>query len=241
MMAMVKLFLKSFFINTFQNEKNMQNFGFVYALKDVLKKTTSGAKEYYERLSSYFEYVSSNPFFATAIIGLCVNLEKKKKSDMIGKLKIEAMSPIAALADAIVWGTLKPCLTLILGALALMMVSASPLVFWLVFFVITNVFRWYNLFLSEKLGLGFVFTLSRFNLQAVMIILKRVSMIFFGGFSILFFEFQFNVTPMFFKGSEHVLLIGYFAVATLILNKMKNEFSFLLFLGIFTGYYYFTY
>ncbi|GEM_PF-4959528 len=237
-MTIFKVFIRSFFINVFQNEKNMQNFGFVFAMKDILKETTNGVKEYYSRLLSYFEYISSNPFFVTAIIGLCINLERKQKTEMIGKVKIDAMSPIAALADAMIWGTLKPALTVLFGTLALLMFSASPFFFWLFFILVTNFFRWYNLLLCEKMGLGFLFQYSKMNLQEIMLIVKRSSMIYFGGFLVLYFSYQFNMTPILTQGNEHFLIIAYFILSSILMNKINQEFSLLLFMSVFIGYYY---
>lgn len=237
-MSLFRVFLRSFFINTFQNEKNMQNFGFVYCMKDILRNTTSSVKDYYARLVSYFEYISSNPFFVTAIIGLCINLEKKQKSDMISKVKIDAMSPIAALADAMIWGTLKPCLTVLFGTLALLMFSASPILFWLIFILVTNFFRWYNLLLCERMGLGFLFQYSKINLQEIMLVIKRTAMIYFGGFLVIYFSYQFTITPVLVQGNEHFLAISYFVISSLLMNKLSQEISLLMFLTIFIGFYY---
>ena len=234
-----KVLWRSLFINTTLNDRNLQNLGLVYCIQPVLKELVKDTRMYLQRLTSYFEYFYSNPFFATVILGICINLEKKNKFDMIHKIKIEAMSPIAALADSLVWGTLKPFATLIFGSMAFLSMPVGPIGFWAVLFLTTNFFRIYNLVASHQLGLGIIFHLSKLNLQQIIEFLKRVAVVYFGGFLLLFLYRELHHIPHLMLDYQKTALAVYFALNTFVLSRFRNEISFVLFLGLLTTVYYF--
>ena len=236
---LLKVLWRSLFINTMLNDRNLQNLGLVYCIQPVLKDAVKDTRMYLQRLASYFEYFYSNPFFATVILGVCINLEKKNKFDMISKIKLEAMSPVAALADSLVWGTLKPFVTLIFGSLAFLYLPAGPLGFWITLFLVTNFFRVYNLITSYNMGLGVIFHLSRLNLQQIIEFLKRVAVIYFGGFLVLYFYHELRHIPHTLWAYQNVALVVYFALNMFGLARFRNEVSFILFLAVFAVLYLF--
>jgi mannose/fructose/N-acetylgalactosamine-specific phosphotransferase system component IID len=232
------VFLKTLFINTFINEKNLQNLGMVYAMSSVLKRTAKTAEDYYSRLMKYFEYFYSNSFFISTVIGLCVNLEQKEKTDIISKIKTESMAPIAALSDSLVWGTLKPLLTVIFGSLAVVGYPAGAVGFWVLFFSITNYFRIWNLVMSSSLGLAFVYRLIRLNLQEIITLMKQVLVTWFGGFAVILLAMGMSFPHGLAGNPTAIFVLAFFLANTFIFGRMKNIFSFIIFVGAFTIYYF---
>jgi mannose/fructose/N-acetylgalactosamine-specific phosphotransferase system component IID len=235
---LLKVLWRSLFINTTLNDRNLQNLGLVYCIQPVLKEVVKDTRMYLQRLTSYFEYFYSNPFFATVILGICINLERKNKFDMIHKIKLEAMSPIAALADSLVWGTLKPFATLIFGSMAFLYMPVGPIGFWVVLFLSTNFFRVYNLFASDRLGLGIIFHLSKLNLQQVIEFLKRAAVLYFGGFLLIYLARELHHIPHMILDYQKTVLAAYFALNALVLGRFRNEVSFGFFLALFTTIYF---
>lgn len=232
------LFFRSLFIDTFLNEKNLQNCGFVYGMSPALKKICSSQKDYFQRLVPYFEYFNSNPFFTSAIIGLCINLEEKNKTDMISKIRLEAMAPIAALADSLIWGTLKPLFTVLFGTLALMAIRPAHFLFLFSFILVTNFFRIYNLHYARKLGLGFIFKLNRLHLQELISVLKRLGAVFFGGAVMILLGHLDLISIQAGKLMDLIFIGIYLLFNIFIFNRLKPVLSFLIFLGLFSGYYF---
>jgi PTS system mannose-specific IID component len=237
---MLDVLVRSLFVNTLVNDRNLQNCGFVYCMEPALKRIYPDRKVFLERLRSYFEYFASNPFFFPVILGLCVHLERKGKSDMIQKLKIETMSPIAALSDAMIWGTLKPFLTVFCGVAALMGSPAGPFWFWFLFVVQTNFFRIYTFYAGLRMGLGVIYHLPKLRLQSLIGVMKKSSVIFFGGASFLLL---YRVFPVLQRGQNEygfagLILAAYFVVNALVLSKMRREVNFLVFIAVFVLFYY---
>ena len=232
------VFLRSLFVNTFLNEKNLQNLGMAYALSTVLKRTSRTAEEYFARIRKYFEYFYSNSFFITAIIGLCVDLEGKGKDGaMISKIKTEAMAPVAALSDSLIWGTLKPFLTLVFGGLAFIGFKEAAIVFWVFFFGLTTYFRVWNLLMSVKLGLSFVYRLLRLNLQGLISFMKLMLVMWFGGVAVLLLALNMDLSHGFKTDPTAVFLLVFFAVNSLLAGKLRTVLSFAIFLASFSAFY----
>jgi len=236
---MLKPLLRTLFINTLVNDRNLQNVGFIFCIEPALKRLYSSHKEYLERLKSYSEYFSSNPFFFPLILGLCINLERKGKSEMVQKLKVETMSPVSALSDALIWSTLKPAFTIFFCTLAFAGWIGAPFWFWLLFFLITNFFRIYTFFAGLNMGLAVVYNLSKLKLRAIISILKIASLIFFGGSSFLLFFSEFlKIDKISDAGVDNIILIFYFLANALFIGRLRREINFFIFISIFVILYY---
>jgi len=232
-----RLFVKLFFVDTLLNDRNMQNFGFAYIMASALKRL-GDIRTYYERLLSHFEYFNSNPFLISAIIGICTNLEEKGKTDIIYKIKLETMAPLSALADSLVFGTMKPFFTILFVSLAMLSVKSSFWLFWLSFFLITNFLKIYTLYFGYKMGLGFIFQLTKLNLQTLIAVLKRFIVFYLGGFALLYLHFYFHLEASLFHDSFYALLLIFLFLNAFVFSRLKNWMSFTLYILIFVIYYY---
>lgn len=237
---MVEPLLRTLFVNTLVNDRNLQNAGFAYCMEPALRRLYPDRESFLARLRSSFEYFSANPFFFPMILGLCINLERKGKAEMIPKLKVETMSPVSALADAFVWGTVKPFLTVFGGVMAFAGLWEAPLLFWLVFFVLSNFFRVYTFYAGLGMGLGVVYHLPRLRLQAVIDLMRKASLVFFGGASLVLLA---TLQPVFRTGRQEyglfwVVLPAYFLVNALAFSRLRREANFVFFVAFFAVFYY---
>lgn len=237
---MLEALWRTLFINTLLNDRNLQNAGFAYCMEPALRRIHRDRESYLARMRSSFEYFSSNPFFFPLILGLCIHLERKGKTEMIPRLKVETMSPVAALADAFVWGTVKPFLTVFAAVAALAGSWEAPVVFWLLFFLLTNFFRVYTFFAGLEMGLGVVFHLSKLRLQEVIELMRKASLVFFGGASLVFLAI---LQPVLRTGRQEygvfwVVLPAYFVLNAAVFGRLRREVNFAVFVAFFAALYY---
>ncbi len=116
---LLKIFLRSLFIESSFNFSHMQNIGFAYALIPLVKRLGGGRKRTARILERHVQLFNSHPYMTGAIIGSVVKLEEECPGGDCPEavtLKKSIMSPYAAIGDPFFWGALRP-LSLIVGVI----------------------------------------------------------------------------------------------------------------------------
>ncbi|MFH1715584.1 MAG: PTS system mannose/fructose/sorbose family transporter subunit IID [Elusimicrobiota bacterium] len=112
--------LRSFLLQAVWNFERMQNVGFVFILKPLLKKFTNDKEGYFNALKRHLEFFNVQPYMVSIIAGLVVAYEERMKIEgvdftkEIRTLKSTMAGPLSAIGDSFFWGTWRPFSALII-------------------------------------------------------------------------------------------------------------------------------
>lgn len=145
--ALVKILLRSFFIQTTLNFKRMQNLGFAMSMIPLIKELHLDARESREMLIRHLQLFNTHPYFSAPVIGSIVKLEEEKKtladdSMDIAAIKKSLMASYAAIGDIFFWGALRPFAVIFTALLIYMGFAVAPAAFLLIY---TPVHLWIRL------------------------------------------------------------------------------------------------
>lgn len=95
------------------NYERMQNLGFLYTIKPILKKLymNSPKEEKVKAMKRHLEFFNTNPIVSGPIIGVTAAMEEQGKNDLgqaISSIKVGLMGPLAGVGDSILWLTWRP-------------------------------------------------------------------------------------------------------------------------------------
>ena len=100
------------------NFERMQNVGFLYSIKPLLKRlyANKSKEEMSTAMKRHMEFFNTNPTMAAPIIGVTSALEEaggNESGDATTAVKVGLMGPLAGLGDSIIWLTWMPiCMSL---------------------------------------------------------------------------------------------------------------------------------
>jgi len=192
---LLKILLRSFFIQSSWNYKGMMNLGFAFSLIPLFRPLKFNREERADFLRRHLGFFNANPFLSTLILGSVARLEEEHASkgepgpDRIGKVKSSLCGPVGSLGDQLFWGALRP------AAAALGVICS--LVWWgwgalalLVSFNLPHLYiRCRGLFRGYNLGFGVVREISSQFYPRLAGTLGR-SILFMAGFIISYRFFE---------------------------------------------------
>jgi PTS system mannose-specific IID component len=112
---LLRLYLRSFFVQTGWTYDRMLALGFVWVLAPLGKNLCSSAEELQEFLKRHLVSFNANPYLANYALGVVAKLEESKAPpERIARFKDLLRGPLGALGDNLIWQNLRPAL-LILG------------------------------------------------------------------------------------------------------------------------------
>jgi len=134
---LMKIFLRSFFIQTTLNFRRMQNLGFALAIIPLIREWRLQEKDSESMLTRHLQMYNSHPYFSAPLIASVVRLEedclgKGDASDVVA-VKQGLMGPYAAIGDIFFWGALRPFAAIVAVYLALMGFIIAPLAFLVIY------------------------------------------------------------------------------------------------------------
>ncbi len=178
--TLLKVVLRSFWIQSCWNFRGMQNMGFAFAMGPVIKALYLANKERAQALKRHIEFFNTHPYCTAIILGVVAQMEEDGRQhhtlsgEDISRIKTGMMGPLAALGDTVFWASLKPALAL--GAVALVLTSRQQAL-WQdlmgvgVFFVLYSIphlsLRLGGVFWGYRRGLMIVQDLRKFNPQLI--------------------------------------------------------------------------
>ncbi len=121
---MFKVFLRSFFVQSVWNYRNMISVGFESCLFPVVKRLYPDLNARKKFLKRHLKFFNGHPYMISYALGVSIRLEEENSKGQqnacvqLDKLKELLISPLGALGDQLFWFTLKP-VSLTVGALGI--------------------------------------------------------------------------------------------------------------------------
>lgn len=135
--VLFRMFFRSFFVQSFLNDRRMQNVGFCYAVFPLVKYLRLDPCREADFRRRHLQFFSTHPCFAAAIIGSAareeLSLRDPKDGDAIEQRKNTFMAPYAALGDPLFSGALKPFCSVVSVYLVFQGLLTAPLAYLILF------------------------------------------------------------------------------------------------------------
>lgn len=169
--VLLRVFLRSFFLQASWNPKGMQNLGMAYALYPALKQLYPDPETQNQAVRRHLVFFNTHPYVAAAIVGGVLFYEQRiargeDTPERVGGFKQALMGPLAAVGDGFFWLSLKPAAGAVAAALVPLIGVWAPLVFFvlynLVHFTLRARLYWVGLTRGDRL----VEEIARANLPA---------------------------------------------------------------------------
>jgi PTS system mannose-specific IID component len=216
----VRVFIRSFLVQSCWNYEGMQNIGFAFGMAPVVEAVSRSTTERVGILTEHLAYFNSHPYLASAIIGAAASAQLQQGAGAareIREIKDTLSNPFAALGDSLFWSTFKPLFSVTAIITALWGGVLAPVVFLVL----------YNVFHLWVRGVGFMHGVrgrmdlmryvKRMEIPNVSLRLRRVTLVLLG---LLTAGFAFFLPMPMFEGQSVWLrivpIIPVFIVALLI-------------------------
>lgn len=184
------VFAKSFLIQAAWNADRMQNVGFLFSIRRVLKNVWKDHPEKFEaavgRASSFF---NTHPYFAPAVMGVAIHLEEKiargeAAPEDLDSARTRLSAPLNALGSLWFWDHLKLLAFLMALPLLILRDPRAILAGAVLFFAVFNFFhirtRWIGLRLGLEYGESMVPHLLQFFPSRMLSAFRRISAFLLG-------------------------------------------------------------
>ncbi len=183
---LLRLYLRSFFVQTGWNFERMMAFGFTWILLPLMEKLCPAKEEKEKFLRRHLSSFNANPYLATYAVGAVAKLEETRvSSEKISRFRDSLRGPLGALGDNLIWVNVRSAL-LILGIILASTVGAlGVVVFWLLYNIYQVYLRGRGLTKGYALGSNVASDLrSRYYPQMIKWI-SRMGAVFLGLFFLL--------------------------------------------------------
>ena len=177
----------SFYIQSSWNFERMQALGFVHCLSEAVKKLYNDPSMVKKSLLHHLEFFNTNPYLASTIVGVVLNLEEKQSENKnividSGAIKARLMGPFGAIGDSLFWATLRPMAAIIGILLAFNGIKTAPFYFLIIYNIPAISTRFVGLFKGYKFGVEVVEKIKKLNLNLYMSRMKGFSCFILGIF-----------------------------------------------------------
>jgi mannose/fructose/N-acetylgalactosamine-specific phosphotransferase system component IID len=162
-LLLIRIFFRSFFIQTVYNYQSLLSIGFCYSIAPILKKLYLDRENRKQFLYRHLNFFNAHPYFASFAIGAVANIEKMKSEDkirdpaVIERFKNALIGPMGAIGDQLFWVTIRPaCIFLAMAGIVMIPSLNYRLLFLLFVFTVYNIphiyIRFYGLWKGYKMG-----------------------------------------------------------------------------------------
>ena len=170
-MVLLRVFLRSLFLQAEWNPQGMQNLGLAYAVYPALKALYPEPAQQALAVRRHLAFFNTHPYVAAAIVGGVLFHEERiargeESPELVVKFKSALMGPLAALGDGFFWLSLKPAAGAVCAALVPWMGAWAAVLFLVLYNLVHLTFRARLYFLGLKLGDQLVGAVGRANLPA---------------------------------------------------------------------------
>jgi PTS system mannose-specific IID component len=158
--VLLRVFLRSLFLQASWNPKGMQNLGLAYALFPALEQLYPDKAALEAAVRRHLVFFNTHPYVAAAIVGGVLYHEQRialgeEPPDKVVAFKAALMGPLAALGDGFFWLSLKPAVGAVCAALVPVLHAWAALLFLalynLVHLSLRARFYWLGLSLGDRL------------------------------------------------------------------------------------------
>jgi PTS system mannose-specific IID component len=184
--VLLRVFLRSLFLQASWNPKGMQNLGLAYALFPALERLYPEGSAREEAVRRHLVFFNTHPYVAAAIVGGVLNHETRiargeETPDKVVAFKAALMGPLAALGDGFFWLSLKPAAGAVSAALVPLVGVWSAVVFLVLYNGVHVLLRVRLYWLGLTLGDRLVEAVARANLPSRGARLRAVAAACAGG------------------------------------------------------------
>lgn len=121
--TLLRVFLRSLFLQASWNPRGMQNLGLAYALFPALQRLYPSQEAQAAAVQRHLVFFNTHPYVAAAIVGGVIFHEERiargeEPPDRVVAFKAALMGPLAALGDGFFWLSLRPAVGAVCAALA---------------------------------------------------------------------------------------------------------------------------
>ncbi len=150
------------------NYELMQGLGYLYSILPILKHIYKG-EELKKAAKAHLEFFNTNPVLAPMIVSLDGVIESARKGDLdfVRKLKIGLMGPLAGFGDSVIWLATGGVLLILAITLVRMGIVWGPLVFILLFDIVTFTIRFKSFDFGYKRGTSLVRVLTEEKMRGI--------------------------------------------------------------------------
>ena len=158
--VLLRVFLRSLFLQASWNPKGMQNLGLAYCLYPALEQLYPKKDDLEAAVRRHLVFFNTHPYVAAAIVGGVLNHEQRiargeETPDKVVAFKAALMGPLAALGDGFFWLSLKPAVGAVCAALVPVLHAWAALLFLVLYngvhLTLRARFYWMGLSLGDRL------------------------------------------------------------------------------------------
>lgn len=155
--VLVRVFLRSFFLQASWNPLGMQNLGLAYALFPALEHLYPDPEERAKAVRRHLTFFNTHPYVAAGIVGGVLHHEQKIARGEASPQEVVAfkgalMGPFAALGDGFFWLSLKPAAGAFCAALVPLLGAWAVVLFLFLYNAVHFTFRIHLFILGLREG-----------------------------------------------------------------------------------------
>ncbi len=183
-LTFLRMYLRSFLLQSSWNFENLQNLGFFYLVLPGLR-TIYGDEIPAEVRQRHGAYFNTHPYFAPLVAGTTLRLESLALAGEQPAVNAETykqmvMAPLAAMGDALFWGGIRPLAAMIGLLIASQGSLWAPVVFLVLFNLPHLLFRGIGLMLGYVQELRAIETVQKCRLPDLAVRFKESTTILIG-------------------------------------------------------------
>jgi len=184
--VLLRVFLRSLFLQASWNPQGMQNLGLAYAIYPALERLYPEKQALEEAVRRHLVFFNTHPYVAAAIVGGVLYHEQRiargvEPPDKVVAFKAALMGPLAALGDGFFWLSLKPATGAVCAALVPLLAAWAAVLFLFLYNLVHLTLRARLYLLGLALGDRLVEAVARANLPTRGAKLRAVAAACAGG------------------------------------------------------------
>jgi len=184
--VLLRVFLRSLFLQASWNPQGMQNLGLAYALYPALERLYPEQQALEAAVRRHLVFFNTHPYVAAAIVGGVLYHEQRiargeEPPDKVVAFKAALMGPLAALGDGFFWLSLKPATGAVCAALVPVLAAWAAVLFLFLYNLVHLTLRARLYLLGLTLGDRLVEAVARANLPSRGAKLRAVAAACAGG------------------------------------------------------------
>lgn len=184
--VLLRVFLRSLFLQASWNPQGMQNLGLAYAIYPALERLYPDKQALEEAVRRHLVFFNTHPYVAAAIVGGVLYHEQRiargeEPPDRVVAFKAALMGPLAALGDGFFWLSLKPATGAVCAALVPVLEAWAAVLFLFLYNLVHLTLRARLYLLGLSLGDRLVEAVARANLPTRGAKLRAVAAACAGG------------------------------------------------------------
>ncbi|AKJ07602.1 PTS system, mannose-specific IID component [Archangium gephyra] len=184
--VLLRVFLRSLFLQASWNPQGMQNLGLAYAIYPALERLYPDKQALEEAVRRHLVFFNTHPYVAAAIVGGVLYHEQRiargeEPPDRVVAFKAALMGPLAALGDGFFWLSLKPATGAVCAALVPLLAAWAAVLFIFLYNLVHLTLRARLYLLGLSLGDRLVEAVARANLPSRGAKLRAVAAACAGG------------------------------------------------------------